>query len=172
MEILILLDQIQAGLGGTERGDLPLGGKKMAMGSADMFEKYLEKDEKIAVTLYCGDQNFMDHKDEVSLKLAAVIKKLHPDIVICGPAFHYEQYAEMCAQTGALVTEKTDIPVVAAMSKECQSVINQYRQRIDIVKMPKKGGTGLSDALKDILALCRIKANHGNISEFPSDKIY
>ena len=35
MEILILLDQIQAGLGGTERGDLPLGGKKMAMGSAD-----------------------------------------------------------------------------------------------------------------------------------------
>ena len=42
MEILILLDQIQAGLGGTERGDLPLGGKKMAMGSADMFEKYLE----------------------------------------------------------------------------------------------------------------------------------
>lgn len=172
MNILIVLDQIQAGLGGTEHGDLPLGGKKMAMGSADMFEKYLKADEKITTTLYCGDQNYMMHKDEVSLKLAAMINKLKPDVVICGPAFHYIQYAEMCAQTGALVNQKTSIPVVAAMSKECQPVIDQYKTQVDIVKMPKKGGTGLSDALKDILALCRLKVAKADTSEFRATKIY
>lgn len=172
MEILIVLDQIQAGLGGTEHGDLPLGGKTMAMGSADMFDKYLNADEKITTTLYCGDQNYMDHKDEVSLKLAAMIKKIKPDVVICGPAFHYVQYAEMCAHTGAIVNEKTDIPVVVTMSKECQTVIGQYKERVDIVKMPKKGGTGLSDALKDVLALCRLKVAHADTTEFRQTKIY
>lgn len=172
MEILILLDQIQAGLGGTEHGDLPMGGKTMAMGSADMFEKYLQKNEKITTTLYCGDAFYLDHKAEVTLKMTAMIKKLSPDAVICGPAFHYENYADMCAAVGSLVNERTDIPVVVAMSKECQSVINQYKVTVDIVKMPKKGGIGLSDALQDILELCRLKVNKQDTTEFKKNKVY
>lgn len=35
MKAIIILDQIQAGLGGKERADTPLGGKKLAMGSAE-----------------------------------------------------------------------------------------------------------------------------------------
>ena len=42
MKTIIILDQIQAGLGGDERSDTPLGGKKIAMGSADNVEKALE----------------------------------------------------------------------------------------------------------------------------------
>jgi len=172
MEILIVLDQIQAGLGGTEHGDLPLGGKKIALGAADMFDKYLSKDEKITVTLFCGDEFYMKNKDEVSLKLAAMINKIHPDAVICGPAFHYVEYAEMCAQTGSIVNEKTNIPVVAAMSKECSDVISKYSDKVDIVKMPKKGGTGLSESLQDILEICRKKVNGDDLSELREAKIY
>lgn len=43
MKVIIILDQIQAGLGGKERADTPLGGKKIAMGSSDNIEKLLEK---------------------------------------------------------------------------------------------------------------------------------
>ncbi|APX73402.1 proline reductase [Companilactobacillus allii] len=172
MEILIVLDQIQAGLGGTEHGDLPLGGKKIALGAADMFDKYLNKDEKITTTLFCGDEYYMKNKNEVSLKLAAMINKLKPDAVICGPAFHYVEYAEMCAQTGAIVSEKTNIPVVAAMSKECSDVIKEYSNKVDIVKMPRKGGTGLSESLQDIIDVCRKKVNGDDLNEFKEIKIY
>lgn len=172
MEILIILDQIQAGLGGSERGDLSLGGKKTALGSADMFDKYLKSDEHITTTLYCGDDYFMANKEDVSIKLTAMVKKINPDVVICGPAFHYVKYAEMCAKTGALINEKLSIPVVAAMSKECQAVIDEYHSSVDIVKMPKKGGTGLSESLKNILELCRLKVNNEDITDFKDSKTY
>ena len=42
MKIIFLLDQIQAGLGGKEHGDQPLGGQKTAIGSVKMFEKLLK----------------------------------------------------------------------------------------------------------------------------------
>lgn len=166
MELLIILNQVQAGLGGSERGDLPLGGKRIAMGAAEMFDKHLKDNEKISITLYCGDENYMAHKDEVSLKLAAMVKKLNPDGVICGPAFHYKNYAEMCAQTGALIDEKVGIPVVVAMAKQCVEVIEAYKDRVDIVKMPKKGETGLNNALGNILELLRLKIAGKDTTEF------
>ncbi len=43
MKVIVLLDQIQAGLGGKEKGDTPLGGKKLAMGAADTLDKALKK---------------------------------------------------------------------------------------------------------------------------------
>ena len=55
MKTIIILDQIQAGLGGDERSDTPLGGKKIAMGSADNVEKALEAVHgEIIGTFYCG----------------------------------------------------------------------------------------------------------------------
>lgn len=39
MKTIIILDQIQAGLGGDERSDTPLGGKKIAMEVLIMLRK-------------------------------------------------------------------------------------------------------------------------------------
>jgi len=87
MKVLMIFDQIQAGMGGKERADLPLGGKRGPIGAVPMLEPHLKKlDEEVIACLYCGDGYFKEHEEEVVKKMAAMAKKLRPDVVICGPA--------------------------------------------------------------------------------------
>jgi len=92
MKIIFLLDQIQAGLGGKEHGDQPLGGQKTAIGSVKMFEKLLKQKEiDVLATIYCGDDYYLQNPKESSLKIAAMAQKLGADAVLCGPCFNYEK---------------------------------------------------------------------------------
>lgn len=84
MKIIFLLDQIQAGLGGKEHGDQPLGGQKTAIGSVKMFEKLLKQKEiDVLATIYCGDDYYLQNPKESSLKIAAMAQKLGADAVLC-----------------------------------------------------------------------------------------
>ena len=106
-----MLDQIQAGLGGKEHGDQPLGGQKTAIGSVKMFEKLLkEKNMEVLATIYCGDDYYRKHAKESSLKIAAMVQKLGADVLLCGPCFNYETYGEMAAEVAKVVEEKVQIP--------------------------------------------------------------
>ncbi|MBO0451482.1 GrdB-related putative oxidoreductase [Candidatus Enterococcus murrayae] len=173
MKILMIFDQIQAGFGGKEKGDLELGGKKMPIGSANMFEKYLpEVDGQIIGTLYCGDDFYLKNKETVTRKLVAMTKKLSPDVVICGPAFNYEKYGLLCSEVGYAIENQLNIPVVAAMSVECEEAINAHKADLTIVKMPKKGGIGLTDSLKKILELGALKAANKPIDDFVKENCY
>lgn len=173
MKILMIFDQVQAGLGGKENGNVGLGGKKMAIGSASMFENYLKDyDAKIFATLYCGDDYYLENSEIVMKKMAAMTQKLQPDVVICGPAFNYEKYGQMCVEVGHEIESKLQIPVVAAMSKECEKAIAEHKDDVDIVQMPKKGGTGLVEALKRILELSQMKVAGDDISEFKEKYCY
>ncbi|MDU4625784.1 MAG: glycine/sarcosine/betaine reductase selenoprotein B family protein, partial [Enterococcus gallinarum] len=110
MKIIFLLDQIQAGLGGKEHGDQPLGGQKTAIGSVKMFEKLLkEKNMEVLATIYCGDDYYRKHAKESSLKIAAMVQKLGADVLLCGPCFNYETYGEMAAEVAKVVEEKVQI---------------------------------------------------------------
>lgn len=156
MKVLMIFDQTQAGLGGKENPNLPLGGKNMPIGSAHMLEPALkEKDGKVVACLYCGDGYFNDKTKEVRMKMTAMVKKINPDVVICGPAFNYVGYARMCAVLAKDISEKTEIPAIAAMSKENEDTIEKYKDLIKIVKMPKKGGIGLNESLKNICVLAK-----------------
>ena len=70
---------------------------------------------------------------------------------MCGPAFNYAEFALMCAMVADQL-KKENIPVVAAMSAENETTIEQYRNSIPIVRCPKKGGTGLNETLSN---MCR-----------------
>lgn len=172
MKVIFILDQIQAGFGGKERGDLPLGGKKMALGAVDMFSNYLAPvDASVIATLFCGDDTFLADPQTVTKKLVAMCQKLAPDVVICGPAFNYDKYGLMCA-TVATALEAHGVPAVAAMSRECADAIAAYQDRVTIVKMPKKGGIGLTDALQKILALAAMKVNGEDTRAFVAANCY
>lgn len=165
MKVLMIFDQIQAGMGGKERADLPPGGKKGAIGSVTMIEPHLKKvDGKVIACLYCGNTYFKENEEDVTKKMTAMVKKLNPDVVICGPAYNYKEYAYMCAVIGKELNEKTDIPVVAAMSKENEETILKYKDSVNIVKMPKKGGTGLNESLSNICILLSRTFNKEDIS--------
>lgn len=173
MKILMIFDQIQAGFGGKEKGDLELGGKKMAIGSANMFEKYLaDVNGTIIATLYCGDDYYLNNKELVTKKLTAMTKKISPDVVICGPAFNYEKYGLLCSEVGYFIEKQAQIPVVAAMSAECVEAIATHKDDLTIVKMPKKGGIGLTDSLKKILELAALKVNNQPIEKFVQENCY
>lgn len=173
MKVVMIFDQTQAGLGGKENPMLPLGGKNMVIGSANMLEPYLKKnDMQIVACLYCGDGFFRENKEEVTKKMAAMCKKLGADVVLCGPAFNYEGYGEMCAFVGEFIEKNVGIPTVAAMSKECASTIEEYKDKMTIIDMPKKGGIGLTDALSAMCELGNMKALGKDTKEFVATYCY
>lgn len=173
MKVLFIFDQIQAGMGGKEKANLPLGGKNTGIGSTAMMESQLKTiDANIIATLYCGDKFFEDNKEIVKEKMVAMVKKMNPDIVICGPAYDYKGYANMCAILTSEIVEKTDIKALCAMSEQNESIIEKYKKDITIVKMPKKGGIGLTEALKNICLLAQKMVSEKDYSEFKNKVCY
>lgn len=165
MKIVMIYDQIQSGKGIKDDHFLPLGATKDTIGPAVMMEPYLKKiDGKIQACLYCGDEFFNENQEEVSRKLTAMVQKLQPDIVICGPCFNYLGYSKMAAYVANNIQQQTSIPAFAAMSVENNEVISNYKDKICIVKTPKKGGSGLNEALENMCLVAQ-KMSEGLLSE-------
>ena len=91
----------------------------------------------------------------MSRKLCAMVNKLKPDVVMCGPALNYLGYGKMAARVADDVIKTTGIPALAAMSKENEETIAAYKDKIHIVVTPKKGGTGLNEALEGMCVLAK-----------------
>ncbi|WEV51747.1 glycine/sarcosine/betaine reductase selenoprotein B family protein [Lactobacillus sp. ESL0731] len=174
MKVIIILDQIQAGLGGKERADTPFGGKKIAMGSADNVERALaDVDGKIIGTFYCGTSYFLEHKDVVQEKFAKMAQKMAADVVIVGPTFDYTEFAEMAGSLGSYISKATTIPVIGQMAQEKnEAIISQYQDQFLIVKMPKKGAAGLTEALQNLAQGCKLLASGADTAEFKQQSCY
>lgn len=77
MKVMMIFDQTQAGLGGKESPDLPMGGKAMGIGSCEMFTRFLDQQGgKVIATLYCGDGTFLAEPELNAKKFAAMAKKI------------------------------------------------------------------------------------------------
>ena len=129
------------------------------------MESYLkEVDSKVVASLYCGDEYFINNQEEVTSKMVAMIKKINPDVVVCGPAFNYENFAKMSAILAKSINDNTDIKAFAAMSIENTEILEKYKDEILIVKTPKKGGIGLNESLKNICQMAKKLAENEDIS--------
>ncbi|MGL5415892.1 MAG: GrdB-related putative oxidoreductase [Clostridium sp.] len=174
MKIVMIFDQVQAGLGGKENPDLALGGKSISIGAASMLEEnFKEIDAKVIGCLYCGDGFFNKNEELVKSKIVGMIKKLGADVVICGPAYDYKGYGRMCGVLANEINENTNAIAIAAMSKENENTIEMFKDKVDIVKMPKKGGIGLSNSLKNLCVLGRKKKdNTSDLNSFINEVCY
>ncbi|MDE8041065.1 glycine/sarcosine/betaine reductase selenoprotein B family protein [Erysipelothrix rhusiopathiae] len=151
MRVLLFFDQTQAGAGGKERPNVELAVEKGGIGSYHMFEKYIKQEGGLVLaTMYCGNGYFFDHEEEVKRKVAGLATKLKADIVLCGPCFDYPDYSRMSAILAQYIEENTDTKAVAMFSKENEEVIEQYKDSVRIIKMPRKGGTGLNVSLENM----------------------
>lgn len=160
MKIVMIFDQIQSGLGTKDDTMVPLTGKKEAVGPAVMMQPFLKEiDGRVIACLCCGNGTYLADPDEVSRKLCAMINKVKPDVVICGPAFNYADYAAMCARVADDINRTTDAKALAAMSQENEETIASYKDKVLIVKTPKKGGMGLNDSLKHICQVAKALAD-------------
>ena len=174
MKIIIILDQIQAGLGGEEQSNTPLGGKKIAMGSADNVAKAVKTvNGEIIGTFYCGPQYYQQNKAVVQRKFSKMAEKMNADVVIVGPTFDYHNFAEMAVEIGNAITENTNIPLIGAVAKEKnQELIEEYKDKFPIVKMPKKGGAGLAESLDNLAKGCQLLVSKEDISKFKGSCCY
>ena len=151
MKIVVIFDQGLAGLGGKSNLDLALTIQKGSVGTGLILDKHFEKiNAKIIATLSCGINTFNKDKENTVLKLCAMIKKINPDFVLAGPCFDFKDYALMCAMTCKLLKDQNYVKVVSMMASENNEIIENFAGDIDIIKMPKKGGTGLNDSLADL----------------------
>lgn len=170
---MMIFDQIQAGLGGKDNRDIAMGGKSMAIGSCGMFQRFLDKvDGQVVATLYCGDGTFEQDPETNSKKFAAMAKKFQPDVVICGPCFNYPAYGKMAAQVAKTINALTDIPAFTIMAEECEEAIATYKNEVTILKMPKKGGTGLNEALEAMCVYARKLVDKEDVTAFEQEHAY
>lgn len=166
MKIIMIYDQIQSGAGIKDDHMVPLGAKKEAVGPAIMMEPFLKKIEgKVVACLYCGDGFYEENKEDVSRKLCAMVNKLQPDVVMCGPAFNYLGYGKMAARIAYDINQSTNIPAFAAMSKENEETVEAYKNKVNIIETPKKGGTGLNESLEGMCLLAKAMVEKNNIEE-------
>ena len=173
MKIVMIYDEIQSGMGTKDDKMLPLGGKKEAIGPAVMMQSFLKEiDGKVIATLYCGNGTYLDDPDLVVKKLTMMVKKLNPDIVMCGPAFNFKDYALMAAHTAKSISTETDIKAFAAMSVENDSVIEKYKDQVHIVKTPAKGEAGLNDALRNMCLMAEHLVNDTVTEELTKEICY
>lgn len=161
----MIFDQGLAGAGGKSNPNQELAIAKGGIGSALMLKPHFDKvSANIVATLYCGNEYFLKNEREVVIKMTKMVEKIKPDMVVCGPCFNFEDYALMSAEIAKSIEENTDINVVAMMSKENETTINNFKDKIDILKMPKKGGTGLSDSFDNLASYIDLKVNGKEIN--------
>lgn len=166
MKILLIFDQGLAGAGGKSNPNQDLAIAKGGIGSALMLKPHFDRvSANIVATLYCGNEYFLNHKKEVVIKMTKMAEKIQPDMVVCGPCFNFEDYALMSAEIAKSIKENTNLNVVAMMSQENESTIEAYKDKIDILKMPKKGGTGLSESFDNLACYIDSKVNGKQINE-------
>lgn len=160
MNVVLIFDQGLAGAGGKSNPNVELIAKRGGIGSYLMMEPHFKAiDANVLATLYCGNQYFINHQEEVIQKMVAMITKLNPDYIVCGPCFDFADFSLMSAMITQRVVTTTKYPACAMMSQENESVIQAYKDKIDIVRMPKKGGTGLNDSFKHLTMLMEASCN-------------
>lgn len=170
MRVLMVLNQIQAGVGTKDDVDFPLTATKIPVGPGTMMAPIMiEHDELLLATIYCGTGLFESDKTIILRKIVGMVKRLAADVVICGPSFDYVDFSKMSLEIAKEIKDKKAAKVVCAMSEEVNSLIDAYKQDFPIVKMPKKGGAGLKSALKNI---CKVIEQTGNNQEVDETLIY
>lgn len=174
MRVVLIFDQGLAGAGGKSNPNVGLEIAKGGIGTALMLKPHFDKiDANVFATLYCGNQYFLNHEEEVINKMTAMINKIKPDMVVCGPCFNFIDYAKMCAKLAYNISKTTDISVVTMMSDDNTETIAELKDKISIIKMPKKGGVGLSDSFEDLIKWMKLKyENSEELSELEKKICY
>lgn len=172
MKVLLFFDQIQSGFGGSERPDVPLQVEKGGIGSYLMFERFMKEIKGVVVgTVVCGPQYFNENEELVKEKVSGLVKKLQVDAVLCGPCFHYKDYASMAARLAVHLNENTDTHAVVMCSKENTETIEAFKEEVPMIKMPKKGETGLNQSLQDMTKIIQAMVEDKPLDDF-KESIY
>ncbi len=157
IKVVQFLNQVQAGFGGDEKMNIPPTAQRGGAGLGMLLKSTLMRyGGDITGTIICGDNYFLENREKATEEILDFIKKLNPDVVLCGPALNYKRYGECCGYLVEAVQEKLQKPAFAAMAADSTGT-EIFRKKIYIVKTPGRGGTGLNESLRNIASFaCKL----------------
>ena len=132
IRVVHYLNQFFAQIGGEEKGDVGPGAKNGPIGPGRALQQALGDNGEVVATLYCGDNYFAEHQDEVIDALVQQLAELKADLIVAGPAFESGRYGVACGAICQAAQQKLAIAAVAGMDEENVGA-GLYRKNIYIV---------------------------------------
>ena len=147
--VMCFLNQFFAGIGAEEKADVPLDSSKGALGPGMRLQSLLGETAQIIVTVFCGDNYFAAHRDEVLKKVSKIAKDEKITMVVAGPAFMAGRYGFACTEICHAISNCLDLYCVTAMHVENAGVIGykQYRDKKVFLFPASDVVLGMEDAL-------------------------
>lgn len=159
--VLHYINQFFAQIGGEDQADHPVEffeGEVKGPGMA--FMQLFGDEAQIVGTIVCGDGYFNEHHDSSLEAILAFVDRVHPDVLVAGPAFNAGRYGVACGAVAAAVNERLGIPSLTGMYVENPGV-DLYKDKTYIVST-KNSAAGMRAAVKAMapLALKLARGEH------------
>lgn len=125
------LNQFFAQIGGEEKADVGPEIRAGVIGPARALQQALGEEGEVVATIFCGDNYFAEHQDEVIEELFRRIADYQPELLIAGPAFESGRYGLACGALCAIAQQR-GIAAVAGMDADNVGA-ELYRKTVFIV---------------------------------------
>jgi glycine reductase complex component B subunit gamma len=126
LTVVHVVNQFFAGIGGEDKADAPVGVVEGISGVARGLRNQFGDQARIVATVFCGDNYFQQHADEVKEAVLREVRSRKPQILLAGPAFNSGRYGIACVEICQTIAQALEIPCITAMHPENPAVAN-YR---------------------------------------------
>jgi len=152
--VVHILNQFFAGIGGEDKANLPVGVLEGAAGAARGLAAELRERATVVATIYFGDNYFHEHKDDAKEAIVGEVDKIHPDVVVVGPAFNAGRYGVAAAEICQTIAERLGLPCVTGMEPENPGVgfYREYRNEKIYLLPTGESAAGMGRALSAMAA--------------------
>ncbi len=118
IRVVHYLNQFFAQIGGEEKGDVGHGIKDGPVGPGRALQHALGDNGEVVATIYCGDNYFAEHQEEVIGELLRRVAEFKADLLVAGPAFESGRYGVACGAVCQAAQQKLGIATVAGMDED------------------------------------------------------
>jgi betaine reductase len=132
IRVVHYLNQFFAQIGGEDKADLGPGFKDGPVGPGHALQKALGQNGDVVATIFCGDNYFAEHQEQVMDGVIRQLAEYKPDLLIAGPAFESGRYGIACGAICQAAQQKLGIAAVAGMDEDNVGA-SLYRKNIYIV---------------------------------------
>src|SRR5688572_27042450 len=118
IRVVHYLNQFFAQIGGEEKADIGLALKDGPVGPGRALQQALGESGEVVATVYCGDNYFAEHQEDVIDNICRRIGAYKPDLLIAGPAFESGRYGIACGAICQAAQQRLGIVAVAGMDED------------------------------------------------------
>ena len=143
-KVVYYINQFFGQIGGEDMAYTKPFVKEEKIGPAVGMEPQL-KDAKIAATIVCGDNYYVENMEEARAFVREQIEKYQPDLFIAGPAFNAGRYGIACGDVCKYVKQELGVEAITALYWE-NPAVEMYKRDIYILEA-EKSAAGMKKAI-------------------------